>query len=63
MKFLENYKEHVEKTDRTKKDTYMFSDIHEDKKGNLIGYCKFCKKEFDVAEHTNECPNVPKDKN
>ena len=59
MKFLENYEQHKKRI----KDNYMFSKVHEDDKGNLLGVCNFCKKagiekEVDMAEHTNNCPNI-----
>lgn len=47
---------------RTKKDTYMFSGIYQDDKGNLKGKCKFCNDdtEVDIADHSNVCKNIPK---
>ena len=72
MKYLdifENWKkkeEKVEKPSNLKKETYMFRNIHTDAKGNIKGVCKFCEKEkgksteVDIAEHTNNCPNIKK---
>ena len=39
-----------------KKETYRFSNIHQDKNGDLIGDCKNCKKtKVDIADHGNTC--------
>jgi hypothetical protein len=61
MKFLEYYRgPEKTKISKFKKDNYMFSDIHEDSKGNLIATCKLCGKRVDMAEHTNSCPELTK---
>jgi len=39
-----------------KTETYRFSNIHQDKNGDLIGDCKNCKKtKVDIADHGNTC--------
>ncbi len=42
-----------------KRETYRFSNIHNNAKGIRVGDCKDCgKKEVDVAEHSNTCDKI-----
>ena len=63
MKYLESFinfrkKKNTEYTGKT--ETYRFKNIHKNEKGDVIGTCKHCDKEVQIAEHET-CEKMPKD--
>lgn len=61
MKYLqifELFKKNKEEEFKGKKETYRFSNIHDDK-GIRRGDCKDCgEKGVDITEHSNTCDKV-----
>jgi hypothetical protein len=54
--FFNKKKKEDKKEFKGKRDTYRFSNIYEDEKGNRKGDCKNCgEKDVDVVEHGDDC--------
>ena len=58
MKFLESFSRFKKKPAeefKGKKETYRFTDIHDDpKSGVRMGTCRECGKTVDITEHSEE---------